>query len=765
MAEKIISPGVFTRENDLSFVQQGVAQIGAAIVGPTVKGPALIPTQVFSYSEYQALYGDSFKSGSNYFQYLTSITAKEYLKHGGPATIVRIMPTDAGNANSYTHLEQTAHAGTAPSGSINFNKAIEDGTSLIQYTSSLGETYLFKLVDEPVPADNTSAVTGGSSTGIYYISGSFLAGILDSSTISTVASRMTTITGDTFTSQSATEGARILEFTSSVTSTGAAATIISGSSHAGISSGTVTTTGMIASTSSLAARTGVQKSGSTYDSPAVSFQIKTHTDGKLMNSFPGASLTKLKVESNDVLVSQSVSGEGIKFGTRNNLRWEVTNVSEKKGTFTLLIRRGDDSKKRKVILETWNNLSLDPNERNYIGAVIGTQRPTVGDSTTANPYIQPSGNYKNRSQFVYIDESTVANTIDYLDENGNIRDTNLTGSLPINNSSGSFFGGSDGTGFIVDSPLGASGVANYYENSTPGNFQGLDVAADTDTGYIAYNCAFNLLSNQDEYDINLLVAPGLTYQLSAALTNKMVTVCEERGDVMTIIDPVDYSTTNIASVVQQAENFDSSYAAMYWPWVQIADPSTGKYIWVPQSVIMPSIYAFNDKVSAEWFAPAGLNRGGQETVVQAARKLTHANRDVLYEGNVNPVATFPGEGVCVWGQKTLQKKASALDRVNVRRLLINLKKFIASVSKFLLFENNTTTTRNRFLSQVNPYMESVQQRQGLYAFKVVMDETNNTPDIIDRNIMKGDIFIQPAKAAEFIVVDFNIMPTGATFND
>jgi len=765
MAEKIISPGVFTRENDLSFVQQGVAQIGAAIVGPTVKGPALIPTQVFSYSEYQALYGDSFKSGSNYFQYLTSITAKEYLKHGGPATIVRIMPTDAGNANSYTHLEQTAHAGTAPSGSINFNKAIEDGTSLIQYTSSLGETYLFKLVDEPVPADNTSAVTGGSSTGIYYISGSFLAGILDSSTISTVASRMTTITGDTFTSQSATEGARILEFTSSVTSTGAAATIISGSSHAGISSGTVTTTGMIASTSSLAARTGVQKSGSTYANPAVSFQIKTHTDGKLMNSFPGASLTKLKVESNDVLVSQSVSGEGIKFGTRNNLRWEVTNVSEKKGTFTLLIRRGDDSKKRKVILETWNNLSLDPNERNYIGAVIGTQRPTVGDSTTANPYIQPSGNYKNRSQFVYIDESTVANTIDYLDENGNIRDTNLTGSLPINNSSGSFFGGSDGTGFIVDSPLGASGVANYYENSTPGNFQGLDVAADTDTGYIAYNCAFNLLSNQDEYDINLLVAPGLTYQLSAALTNKMVTVCEERGDVMTIIDPVDYSTTNIASVVQQAENFDSSYAAMYWPWVQIADPSTGKYIWVPQSVIMPSIYAFNDKVSAEWFAPAGLNRGGQETVVQAARKLTHANRDVLYEGNVNPVATFPGEGVCVWGQKTLQKKASALDRVNVRRLLINLKKFIASVSKFLLFENNTTTTRNRFLSQVNPYMESVQQRQGLYAFKVVMDETNNTPDIIDRNIMKGDIFIQPAKAAEFIVVDFNIMPTGATFND
>ena len=766
MAEKIISPGVFTRENDLSFVQQGVAQIGAAIVGPTVKGPALIPTQVFSYSEYQALYGDSFKSGSNYFQYLTSITAKEYLKHGGPATIVRIMPVDATNANSHTHMETTAHAGTAPSSSLTFDKALADGTTLIQYTSSTGTAYLFVGVDTPVPADNTSIATGGSSTGKYYFDfGS--AGPLDGTTVANFVAKAGTITGDSFTSQSSTAGARIVEFTSSVTSIGAAATLISGSSIAGISSGTATTTGMIASTSSLAARTGVQKSGSTYATPGVSFQIKTHTDGKLMNSFPGAALTDLKVEANDVLVSQSVSGEGIKFGTRNNLRWEVTNVNEKKGTFTVLIRRGDDSKKRKVILETWNNCSLDPNERNYIGAVIGTQRPTVGDSTTAFPYIQPSGNYKNRSQFVYIDEDSIANTIDYLDENGAIRDTNLTQSLPANNSSGSFFGGTDGSHFKVDSPLGATGVANYYENSTEDNFQGLNLTAHPTfgTGRVAFECAFNLLANQDEFDINLLIAPGLTYQMTAHLTNKMVTVCEERGDVMTIIDPVDYATTNIASVVQQAENFDSSYAAMYWPWVQIADPSTGKYVWVPQSVIMPSIYSFNDKVSAEWFAPAGLNRGGQEIVVQAARKLTHANRDTLYEGNVNPVATFPGEGVCVWGQKTLQKKASALDRVNVRRLLINLKKFIASVSKFLIFENNTTTTRNRFLSQVNPYMESVQQRQGLFAFKVVMDETNNTPDIIDRNIMKGDIFIQPAKAAEFIVVDFNIMPTGATFND
>ena len=586
MAERILSPGVFSRENDLSFITPAAGEISTALVGPAAKGPVGIPTVVRSYGEYTNVFGGAFKSGSDYYSHFTTLAAEKYFEQGGSSLLV------------------TRIAGAA---------------------------------------------------------------------------------GNTFDSATAT----------------------------------------------------------VYSASNAWFTLKTLAEGANMDNSGSA--------------SQTLADNALLSGSADNVRWEVSNVNQKKGTFTLAIRRGDDSKKRKVILETWNNCSLDPNENNYIGAVIGTQRPTVGDSTTASPYIQPSGNYKNRSQFVYIDENTILNTIDYLDENGNIRDITATGSLPINGCSGSFFGGAEGTGW--------AGSANYYEASTAGNFQGVNLSSVNSTGYIAYECAFNLLSNQDEYDINLLIAPGITYQMSSALTNKMVTVCEERGDVMTIIDPVDYQTTNIASVVQQAENFDSSYAAMYWPWVQIADPATGKYIWVPQSVIMPSIYAFNDKVSAEWFAPAGLNRGGQETVVQAARKLTHANRDILYEGSVNPVATFPGEGVVVWGQKTLQKKSSALDRVNVRRLLINLKKFIASVSKYLLFENNTTSTRNRFLSQVNPYMESVQQRQGLYAFKVIMDETNNTPDIIDRNIMKGDIFIQPAKAAEFIVIDFNIMPTGATFND
>ena len=151
-------------------------------------------------------------------------------------------------------------------------------------------------------------------------------------------------------------------------------------------------------------------------------------------------------------------------------------------------------------------------------------------------------------------------------------------------------------------------------------------------------------------------------------------------------------------------------------------------------------------------------------MVSVLNRLTHAERDTLYESKVNPIAQFPGEGIVAFGQKTLQDKASALDRINVRRLLIKVKKFVASTSRYLVFEQNTAQTRGRFINTVQPYLEGVQQRQGLYAFRVVMDESNNTPDVIDRNILAGQIFLQPTKTAEFIVIDFNILPTGASFS-
>ena len=309
---------------------------------------------------------------------------------------------------------------------------------------------------------------------------------------------------------------------------------------------------------------------------------------------------------------------------------------------------------------------------------------------------------------------------------------------------------------------------NVGSNITPGNTQGLDCTTIKSAGSVAYKQCIGALGNADEWDINLIVTPGIFSQYHPYITNLVVDMCETRGDCFYIMDNVVFPASNqstglIDAAVAQADMYDTNYAATYYPWVKILDTNLNQIVSVPPSVVLPAIYAANDQVAAEWFAPAGLNRGGITNAVQVLDRTTHAERDTLYEGRVNPIAAFPGTGICVWGQKTLQVKASALDRINVRRLLIALKKYIASTSKYLVFEQNVAATRNRFLAIVNPYLESVQQRSGLYAFQVVMDETNNTPDLIDRNIIYGQIYLQPAKTAEFVILDFNVMPTGASF--
>ena len=262
----------------------------------------------------------------------------------------------------------------------------------------------------------------------------------------------------------------------------------------------------------------------------------------------------------------------------------------------------------------------------------------------------------------------------------------------------------------------------------------------------------------------MITAPGLILAngTSGAGWTSIQSNCETRGDAIFVGDLVNYNAS-ITQVTGQAASVDSSYVASYWPWLQVIDPDSRDLVWVPASTMIPGVYAYNDRAGEPWFAPAGINRGGLGAVNQAERKLTNTNRDTLYTAKVNPIASFPGQGIVVFGQKTLQTKASALDRVNVRRLLITLKNYISQIADTLVFEQNTAATRNTFLAQVNPYLESVQQRQGLYAFKVVMDNTNNTPDVIDRNELIGAVYLQPTKTAEFIYLDFNILPTGATF--
>ena len=446
-------------------------------------------------------------------------------------------------------------------------------------------------------------------------------------------------------------------------------------------------------------------------------------------------------------------------GSSANVRWEVTAFNSGSGEFNLILRRGDDYENNKTVLETWNALSLDPNQSNYIAYVIGDQTQTVATDDLGNTYLQQTGSYQNNSRYVRV-RTVNTPTPGYFNNFGQAQ-SQYTSSLP-NVGSGSVNGAFGGATGAIFGSLGVEAV-NFFERIPNVNASG--ITPNTNIQGLRnsdYNTAINLLGNSDAYKFNIIYAPGLTYTNAPSQVTSIVNTAQNRGDSIAVVDMVAYGQS-IPVLLSQVSAFDSSYAATYWPWVQVRSRETGKLNFIPASTIVPAAYEYNDRVAAEWWAPAGLNRGGLPTVVQPERKLTSNDRDRVYQGSVNPIATFPGVGTVIYGQKTLQQKPSALDRVNVRRLLIALKDYIGQVAETLVFEPNTQVTRNRFLSQVNPYLESVQQRQGLYAFQVVMDDSNNTPDVIDRNQLVGSIYLQPTKTAEFIQLDFNVLPTGATF--
>jgi hypothetical protein len=452
-------------------------------------------------------------------------------------------------------------------------------------------------------------------------------------------------------------------------------------------------------------------------------------------------LTFETISEGEIMNSDSLVVNGAYLsGSKDNIRWEITGANTGSGTFNVLVRRGDDRDNDKIILESWNNVNLDPNSPRFISKVIGDIK--LGYDSVSNQVEVLSGTYSNKSRYLrisYINPDFL--TPNYLGNNG-IPQPQYVDLIPAN--ANGAFGGAEGT---------VIGGANFYETIGT-QTQGL-VAAD-------YVNMVNLMANRDDYQFNVLSTPGLLNSYHTSTISNIINNTIQRGDNLYVADMVDYNG-GLAEAIGQAQSRNTSYAATYWPWVFIQDPATGKQVFVPASTLIPGVYAYSDKVSAPWFAPAGINRGGLSNVLMAKVKLSQGDRDTLYEANINPIATFPKTGVSVFGQKTLQKGASALDRINVRRLLIELKAYISQIADTLVFEQNTITTRNNFLARVNPYLEAIQQKQGLYAFRVIMDETINTPDIIDQNQLVGQIYVQPARTAEFIALDFILQPTGAQF--
>ena len=727
MAEKIISPGVFTNEIDQSFLPAAIGEIGAVVIGPTVKGPALVPTVVSSFSEFQEKFGTTFQSGSAYYTYLTSTTAQNYLKNSGRLTVVRTLAGSYSSANASV-LTTAAIPETVASGSITFSNNLTGSFGIQEAGKSGNDEIGIGDVDFVFVSSSQGLVN--TATQVFVPFGSTVAG--NAQTAGNID-----LTGQNL--RDALNNSQSLHSLAISASFDATSNILA--MTASLTGSTYNYAISVTTGSNGVAATHVDFEGGTNSTETeTTFKLHTLSHGSSLNNASSA------VTTNNILTD----------GTKDNIRFEISNVNNDKGTFTLLIRAGNDTQKRKQVLETWNNVSLDPNAKNYVAKIIGDQ--DLQFKSDDGYYIKPVGDFPNKSKYVRVE--VIKQTLDYLDENGRVRTPAASASLPAvgsGSSHGGFSGGSDGDV--------ATGPHKFYDGITAAtNTQGLNLGTGT-TGTTAYTNALNLISNTDEYDVNLILVPGVFQNVGqghSQIVNKAIDVCEARGDAFTVVDPVSYGST-ISSATTNASEYDSNYAAMYWPWVQVPENELGKTVWVPPSVVIPGIYAFNDKVAHPWFAPAGLNRGGIDVAVQAERKLTQGNRDTLYDANVNPIATFPGQGVCVWGQKTLQKKSSALDRVNVRRLLIAVKKFIASSSRFLVFEQNNPATRKKFLNVVNPYLEQVQANSGLTAFKVVMDETNNTPDVVDRNILYGQLFLQPTRTAEFVVLDFTVQPTGATF--
>lgn len=288
----------------------------------------------------------------------------------------------------------------------------------------------------------------------------------------------------------------------------------------------------------------------------------------------------------------------------------------------------------------------------------------------------------------------------------------------------------------------------------------------------AFKAGLDEMANPEVVDINVLATPGVNFGNNTTIVRYALDIVEERTDAIYVMDAprLTRGTTKgtpeeVVSLLE-ATGIDSNYAATYWPWVQIEDPNSGKYTYQAPTMMAVQTYAFTDNAAAPWFAPAGLNRGlAGPQVVRADIRLNNSQRDTLYQGRVNPIATFVQQGVVIWGQKTLQVRQSALDRINIRRLLLQVRRLVSAASLTLLFEQNDQTLRDQFLAKVEPLLLQIQNQRGLTAFKVVMDDSNNTPDTIDRNTLVGKIQLQPTRTAEFISLDFQVLPTGANFSD
>jgi hypothetical protein len=798
MAERtLVSPGVFTREIDESFLGQGIGQIGAAIIGRAEKGPAFVPVRVSNFNEYAQFFGTLNED------YTLGYAAKAYLQNAGTLNVVRVLGPAGRTANGSSVTPGYTADGvwgiTAGSGSVGAVLA------LIQITGSAD------LVVNDLTTDKLDIrISGTGGAGLdpqVAVTASFLTGSSDY--IKNVL--------NTDPTQFSTKGYWVMAVFDYATKQLSVGNAKFHSASYGITNFAVGYN----SASSPWIKSQVFGGGTEYDL----FRVHTLGHGSAENG-------RFKV--NVVNVKAAVA----------------PTVSEY-GSFDLELREFGSDK----LVETYPGLSLDPASRNYIALRVGDQYFSYNQTLEK---VEVNGLYPNVSKFIRVELTTgslpasalpwgfkgfskpalmVLSGTGASDTGVNASVTQGISALPYvkdlldkvqqaDYDEGLLWGveytlsgsvasrlrlfpsmtGSDAD-FSLANVSGSSVSTFRYNASNPtdskkapgdtsthtvlepkhaqfslplgGGFDGFDetktnpldndveLAAVTQIGTQALRQAVDIVGDPDFIDINLLAIPGIH---SDKVVEYAIDTVESRADALYIID---VSGSSVDTVTTEVKNrgFDSNYACVYYSDLFVKDPVNNKAVRLPASVAALGAMAFTDRVSFPWFAPAGMFRGGLNldtigfSVLRSVDRLKGEERNKLYENRVNPIASFPGEGLTIWGQKTLQLKPSALDRISVRRLLLKARKLVSAAAKVLVFEPNNPSTWTRFKQTVNPILADIQQKNGIERFKVIMDETTNTPDLIDRNIMAGKILLVPTRAAEFLSIDFVINNSGVTFEE
>ena len=815
MAEVFVSPGVYTQEMDDTFSPPpGAAAIGAALVGFTKKGPAFLPTTVNSFGQFRDRFG-----GLNPEFYMP-YAAQSYLRNASTLSVTRVLGRGSVAAGTIGFLSFPKLSGFSIS-------AVSGGCTVLgtvrKRTSGDGDILL-----SGTPSNFSLSAGGTIVTGLSMneASGNYVKKVMGTDPqASHTGEKLTDLYVDAVfdydydnvsgTVSGGSAAAGITQDHVSVTANGDAFDDVTGGFAAATSPWIVSQNagGAVQNLFKFHTRSHGQIENN-------SIKVQVSTVATSVSAFPEFTISIRNADDSDISPQILESYENVNLDV-NSQKYIGRVIGDRFVSYDLtqdppeLLFNGDFPNRSKLVRVEMNTGGWDNDSRpggfRGVGSILATNGGPItgpaagpGSSNTqglsavvaALPTVtnQLKDGVVNKTKVMGINfqspgvgdrlkktvtsasGSTTADpgllfisTTGELSGSGSV--TNFTLVNMVGSNSGNFTGSTARRTTGLDNNDALKFVAPVF-----GGWDGYDprsnLLTDLNDGTVSgdFDVARKTLANPEEVEFNLLAVPGVTSSAAGAPLNNFVDMVENRGDAFLLLDIANSTATgsglalSVAQAQEEGNKYDSNYAATYYPWVRINDSENNRLGWVPPSVEVMGAYAFNDRVGQPWFAPAGFNRGGLERVLEVRRRLTQTQRDSLYNNTpgVNPIATFPGQGIVIFGQKTLQKKQSVLDRVNVRRMMLTVRKTISRMSRNFVFEQNNAQTRSALLNMVNNYLGSVQSANGINEFRASIEEG---ADLVDRNVIKGKIFLKPTTVAEIVIFDFTLTPQGASFGE